>query len=314
MNEKSSILQASDLINSALYAKGYFNESESLQKLKFSTTDEINEDEVYSNDKLIINTIYQLLQELDKSKLERENLSKQLIKKDENIKSLQSKIDLINLQNEENINKFKQISNNYDILLEENENLIKENKNFNKLIEFEKKLNNSLKKKYETNLNKKEKLIKYLQDRIILKNNRIKNSGESIDDTKIILLQNEIENLSIEQEKLTIFLNFLLNYLNLLNNNKENLLKSTPNFYFENFENNSINFELIPINKIKELIFKSLDDLYNLINSNDVEFKVIKNPKVLNLENEIKLLKDNLNSALETNEKWSAKFQSMNKV
>jgi chromosome segregation ATPase len=328
--DSGSIQQASDLINSALYAKGYFHDSDdgSMDRLKFSTIDKLADStETFTNDKLVINTIYQLLQELNKSKSERVNLEKQLTKKDETIRSLQNQVDQTSRTNDDLIKKFKEIENEHEVLLEKFHATSKDNHNYERNLNFEKNLNRSIKKKFEIDLNRKNQMISQLQQRLISNNHRIKNlkdnNSTGIDETNLIILQDKIEQLSSQQEKSLIFMNFLVNYLNLLSENKENL-PSTPAFYFEHFENQLLlmsqndNF-LIPLATIEKLTFEVLDKFYDLITS--IEFtessnnsvKRNSNSKIAQLEKEVETLKKNLNSALETNEKWSKKFQLMNK-
>ncbi|CCH44898.1 Autophagy-related protein [Wickerhamomyces ciferrii] len=363
MVDLDSIKRASELVNSILHAKGFLETND--EELLFKSINDENLQDLESiqqNDKLVINTIYSLIQSYEKSKTEIQFLMDQLNDKKEIINHYEESNKELHIKNESLIklnykqqNEINHLQNN--LKLNKQHTLLQE-KNFLK----EKHLNNSLKTKYEIDIKRKTVTINQLQDKLLKKHKKFQNVIEgnitttsSIDSSFIsnttndsqdnelekmmINLSQLITNITLQNDENLKFINYLSSYLSIiieflikkLNPMNQDLILSlppSPKFFYSNFlkthkqesiPNQDISTKIsniIDYEKIQSIIFPKLDKFYELIINQDQSQVQIPKPngnqsKILELEMNIKQLNDNLKIAIETNEKWSKKFNDL---
>jgi len=374
MVDVESIRRASELINSILFAKGFFEEGEkSNDCLLFKSINQEQletEEQTYENDKLTINTIYALIQNYDKSKQERTFLLDQLNDKKEIInhyetsnKELYSKNEVLTRINNRQQNEINSLKNQLKNM--KHEKHIEERNLIN-----ERNSTLSLKTKYEVDIKKKNIMISQLQDKLLNRSKKFQTIFEGHnpsftsttdiqqDNSKIMnqelegLLEglgNLITNLTLQNDKNTKFINYLTSYLTILNdflirklNFQDDIqmvaLPPTPKFYYEKFENSQQQeliksgqdddittkiSHIIDFQKIQVVVFDNLEKFYEVLtneNYNTGSGGTLNNgvgqyesEKIQQLEQQIVELSNNLNSALETNENWSKRFQALGK-
>lgn len=389
MVDVDSIKRASELVNSILFAKGFFGEGTSNDQLLFKSIhkEELqNDEQVQENDKLTINTIYALIQSFDKSKQERSFLLEQLNDKKEIInhyeasnKELNSKNDYLTRLNNKQQNEIQSLK--HQLKLYKQDKALQD-----RSLQQEKHINSSIKTKFEIEIKKKTIMINQLQDKLLTRQKKFHsaikgnnasftenfqntttttNNQDGIMDQELekmmINLSNLITNLTLQNDQNIKFINYLTNYLTILNdflvrkldyedqtNNEIVALPPTPKFFYENFQNsqqhhaqNVINDDIstkishiIDFQRLQKTTFVNLERLYELmindsaVTYNNVQFRTrpkqgdgdgindtdinsSSNAKILQLQQQVEMLDNNLNIAIETNEKWNKKFQEL---
>lgn len=301
------IQNAADLVNSLLESKGI-----TTAPLQFHTL--INEINDYDNDKQIINTIYTLLQDLDKSKAQNIELKRQLDGKYTESRAIQS-------ENEELIGKYDQLiqksqidANKIDLLLQEIKNLKVEKTRFERLYHGERHLNNSLKTKYEIDIKRKNHTINSIRDNLLKKSRlevQIPDAASDLIDDELekmmVNLQGLINNLSVQNSQMLKFIKYVHHALGVTFESLQN--GETLELDDYNYEggsgndnaNDDMNLKLSNLAKFEKVqneVIQSLQRFKNvkLGNRNDA------------LEKEINKLRNDLEKALELNEKWKKKW------
>ncbi|KAH3671174.1 hypothetical protein WICMUC_004770 [Wickerhamomyces mucosus] len=321
MVDTSSIKNASELINSILYSKGYFNDkikdrdndNDQELKLLFKSIDTQLNDEIkiFSNDKFIINIIYQLLQDLDEKSINIQILKDQINNKDEEISNLeinQRNLQKNLLQNSNSIkiyqqNEFKisqkinQFAKNYKLLQKQYNDL--KNLNNSKIIQKDlelKKQSKEINKLQDTliNFQKRRKKISIKTSSInhIVNNNfafitdQFNNkdpdlSNNLLFDEELESLMNNLNNLIInllnKNELNFKFIDKIKNYLELLLSNIK--IPPTPQFFFQNYQlsndnnnNNNNNSNLIINNNDDHDLSIKINKFVQLNENNNEEF------------------------------------------
>lgn len=371
MVDIDSIKRASELVNSILFAKGFFENGSNKDRLLFKSIDDEQLQEIeqfQENDKLAINTIYALIQSFDKSKQERSFLLEQLNDKKEIISHYEASNRELNNKNDQLLRINHKQQNEIISLKQQLKNLRHEKSLNERNLQIERNINSSIKTKFEIEIKKKTILINQLQDKLLSRHKKfhniiegnnpsftdkiLANSNNSILDQELekmmINLSNLITNLTLQNDQNIKFINYLTNYMDIMNgfllrklNNYQDSdqtsfvsLPPTPKFYYDNFQksisneqqqqnNNDISTKIshiIDFQKIQSVAFINLEKFYELM-INEYSYpisssngrKATEGQKLMELEKELEDLNHNLNIAIETNDKWSKKYQELEK-
>lgn len=280
--DTNAVVNAADLINSTLIAKGYVE-----TKLKFNTTDweelvkdQISENDslkqlhitetIYQNDKNVINIIYSLLQSIERNQVINKNFNKLINTKNSKIEELNQKIagleskleksekrisGYLTTDNVQNINKINE-------LMAENR---LQNQDLNKL----KVWCGTIKTKYQVEMKKKNWEINQLKDKLledrstvvkfppgssIVNNIPIIDNGNGIPRTTDLLEPNTV--LNSEYEEIAVQLADLIDNL-IKENSKFAKFVKTLNNYFSKFNSNLLNQVNLP-NPSDEIDLKAI--------------------------------------------------------
>lgn len=374
MVDIDDIKRASELVNSILYAKGFFEDGSNADRLLFRSIDEeqINsDDQIKENDKLTINTIYALIQSFDKSKQERSFLLDQLNDKKEIISHYEASNRELNNKNDQLMRTNHKQQNEIISLKQQLKNVRHEKVLHERNLQQERNINSSIKTKFEIEIKKKTIMINQLQDKLLTRHKKFHNiiegnnpsftdkilpqssSGSVLDqelEKMMINLSNLITNLTLQNDQNIKFINYLTNYMDIMNgfllrklNNFDDdtnqgtslvSLPPTPRFYYDNFQktistgdsqqqNNDISTKIshiIDFQKIQSVAFINLEKFYELMineysypvsSSSNTMRKTNESQRVMELERELDNLNHSLGVTIETNEKWSRKYQEL---
>lgn len=276
MVDVDSIKRASELVNSILFAKGFFEEGSTHDKLLFKSINNeqlTNEEQIQENDKVTINTIYALIQNYDKSKQERSFLLEQLNDKKEIITHYEASSRELNSKNDYLTRLNNKQQNEIQFLKQQLKNMKHDKSLQDRNLQNEKHINLSIKTKFEIEIKRKTIMINQLQDKLLTRHKKFQNviegnnasfteryqdgnngnSGTIMDqelEKMMINLSNLITNLTLQNDQNIKFINYLTNYLTILsdylirrldedqtNNDQMIALPPTPKFYYENFQN-----------------------------------------------------------------------------
>jgi hypothetical protein len=329
------IKNAAELVNSILSARGYHNEA-----LMFASVDSI--DDTLKNDKAVLNIVYALLQELDKSKNDRNYLNEVLADKNEIIKHFETSNSELSTQNGVLRREVNSQKNEIEILTAQIRSLKQGNRQRDHKLIQERNVNNSLRTKYEIDIKRKQVIIEKLQNKLLSKRRKYLNiiqGNNYIHDqltqgeTKIQLdqeLESMLVNLSDLINKLTAqnsssveLLNFIIAYLSVLSDyykakitgQKEH---APPNpQYFKQImklpEKGDIPTEISHMVDIDELQPLVMDHFNSLYESMTMELMIdsdrSQSSRVVQLQQVVDQLQRNLDVAMETNEEWRKKFE-----
>jgi predicted RNase H-like nuclease (RuvC/YqgF family) len=329
------IKNAAELVNSVLAARGYHSEA-----LMFASVDSI--DDTLKNDKAVLNVLYALLQELDKSKNDRNYLNEVLADKNEIIKHFETSNSELNTQNGVLRREINSQKNEIEILKAQIRSLRQGNRQRDHKLLQERNVNNSLRTKYEIDIKRKQVIIEKLQDKLLSKRRKylsIIQGNNYIHDqltqgeTKILLdqeLESMLVNLSDLINKLTAqnsssveLLNFIIAYLSVLGDyykakitREKEHSPPTPQYFKQIMklpEKGDIPTKIshmVDIDELQPLVMDHLNRLYESMTMDLViDSDRIQSSRVVQLQQTVDQLQRNLDVAMETNEEWRKKFE-----
>lgn len=335
------IKNASELVNSVLVARGY-----NTDRLLFPSIDTV--EDAQGNDKAVLNTIYALLQELDKSQNERAYLNEVLRDKNEIIKHFEDSNTELNSATKRLQRELQSNRNEVELLNQRVKAIHRSRESAKFELVKERNVVNSLKTKYDTDMRRKTVIIEQLQDKLLSKrrkffsvmnDNNFAEDSPPLYDSKIQLdreLESMMVNLSDLIDKITFensssvkLLNFVVGYLTVLSNYKKHDTTSnvppSPNFFFENLERERQDADkststthirhLTNSSNLEKTLIEQLNKLYEGVTMDfmisERESKSLQSSKVVQLQQTVEQLQKNLDSAIETNEEWRRKFDGI---
>ncbi|ONH67361.1 Autophagy-related protein 25 [Cyberlindnera fabianii] len=368
MSDTESIKKASELVNSVLFARGYFpsptdQDASGVQdKLLFSTIDASEletPEQIYGNDKLVLNTIYSLLQELDHAKTEKQYLSDQLADKAEIIKHYESSNRELNAQLSHHRRDTIHHGNETTLLKQTIKSLKAEKVVQDRHLQQERNVSQSLRTMHDVEMKKKSIQIEKLQNKLLSRRRKfqsiIERNNHSYtadtttieEDTRKLALDDELERMMVNLSDLITnlthqnnsgvqLLNYMHTYVSLLTEHlvrknmegTEGTLPPSPKFFYDSYQaqqgakgdiTERIS-HIVEMDKLKPGVMETMERLYDVVTSEGMSSangasrtSGIFEAKVEQMTREINGLRKNLETAMETNEKWRQKFQQLGK-
>lgn len=290
---------ASQLINSLLLTRGY-----QTSELQFPSLTAIQDDA--SNDKLVINTIYSLLQQIDKADEDMSYLKDQLQDKTEIIKHFEKSNEELNSGNHKLNNTVKVQENEISLLkydLKQGKLLVKQR---DVTIQKEKQTVVSIQQKFQTEIKKKDHQIDQLQSKLLMKRTKYFNimKNHAYNSSSGVLQTSNSMVLDQELETMMTNLSELIDSLILQRDDTVTFIQGFINSLRE-LHDTSKPTELS--NDITELKSILMQELERLKESSTVQPQT-NDSRVKELELTISKLQANLDSVMETNEQWRKKF------